>query len=182
MKTELPYSHIIIVTTASMPLGLASTARIRSYCQGFEFYNVTTTIYVFKTTESYQNPVNIYPSGKIGNLSSFRYTNNTTIRSKRFILRRFQDLFGFLNLFVIIEKQVLSANHPQAIIFYGHSFITEFFLIFYCKLRKLKILKEESEHPCVRFNIISIPFYNKLYTNLIYRRYSLLLLIMYRTK
>ena len=148
MVSNFP-KKILIITSNSFPIGMAGTNRILSYCEGFINNGYKPLVICYKPTEYYKNVFNTDSLGIYNNIK-FTYPGGCTVRSKSFLERRINDfLSGFLSIkllwFYFKKKEV------SFVIFYGNCLIIELLAIMISKLYKIKIYKEESEHPLIYF-------------------------------
>jgi len=175
--------NIYILYKGQFPKGLAQTNRILSYAKGFIVNEAKVKVLCLKPTEDYKNVINYYASGIFKNIP-YIYSSKTTIRSKSFIGRRLQNIFGILNAFSIIYKDH-KKNKIDAILFASTSLWTEFYFFILTRLLKIIYLKEESEFPYIyfcksfmgKFRLKIEKFMVKIYERFNYKFYDGLLVI-----
>lgn len=167
---------IVILYKGPFPIGLAQTNRLISYAKGFINNGSNVKILCLKPTEKYRNIVNEMPNGVYKDIP-FLYSSKKTIKSKYFIIRRLQNIFGLLNAFRIIFKDH-KKKKIDAIIFASTSLWTEFYFYILTRLLKIIYLREESEYPCIYFrNSFIGKFSLKIYERFNYKFYDGLLVI-----
>lgn len=164
--------NIIIVTDIGMPNGMAPSNRIITYLKGFGINNIRTEVLIFRPTNHSTNIINPNSKGKIFQFSDFLYTGFSSTRSKFFLIRRLQDIFSLILLFLILELRVIFKKKPKGIIVYTYSLIPEILIILWAKIHFIKVYKELSENPVVYFDRIRFKCYPFLYQNLVLNKYS----------
>lgn len=169
-------ANIYILCKGQFPKGLAQTNRILSYANGFIVNEAKVKVLCLKPTENYKNVINYDASGIFKNIP-YIYSSKTTIKSKSFIGRRLQNIFGILNAFRIIYKDH-KKNKIDAIIFASTSLWTEFYFFLLTRLLNIIYLREESEFPYIYFrNSFMGKFRLKIYERFNYKFYDGLLVI-----
>ena len=168
--------NIYILHKGPFPIGLAQTNRILSYANGFIVNKAKVRVLCLKPTENYKNVINYDASGIFKNIP-YIYSSKTTIKSKSFIGRRLQNIFGILSAFSIIYNDH-KKNKIDAIIFASTSLWTEFYFFILTRLLKIIYLREESEFPYIYFrNSFMGKFRLKIYERFNYKFYDGLLVI-----
>jgi len=147
---------ILILTDESFPVGLATTNRILSYCKGFLHYGYQPEVFCIRPTEYYNNVLNKSVKGTFNDVK-YAYPGGTTIRVASFWERRKNDLFAKYAAIRLLYKN-LKKGEVLFIIFYGNCISFELSSIFFSKLFKIRIYKEENEHPATFFQGSTIFF------------------------
>jgi glycosyltransferase involved in cell wall biosynthesis len=139
----MKFDKIYILTDAPIPIGFAPTNRILSYATGFKKNGVECEIVIFRKTSQKQNK---QQQGYYNGIR-YRYLFSNPIKSKYFVIRRFDNLFV---LFRLLFFSLRNLKKHDVIIYY--SAYTRYILILNAvkKIKGYLLLKEESEHPNVR--------------------------------
>ena len=164
---------IVILTSNPFPDGLAGTNRILCYCKGFIYHGYKPEVWVIRPTEPYSNCINSSTFGTYDNIK-FTYPGRTTIRVASFWGRRKNDQLAKYATLRLLFK-TLQKREISFIIFYGNNISVELFSIFLSRCFRIRIYKEESEHPSIYFSRrnILLSLLNKwIYINKIYRYYD----------
>ena len=159
------------------PLGMARTNRVLSFCKGFIENRAKVKVVCLKPTERLKREILNKISKGVYNGIDFEYSSGTTIRSERFIKRRFQDLLGLINAFFIVRK-ANAKNKISALILFSNSltYIIYFFII--TKLLSITYIQEKSELPFVSMKRPLLGgFYAKLYTSYAYKAFDAMLVM-----
>lgn len=137
-------TKIRLIYGDGFPNGKACANRMYLYAKGLHENGCDVEVIVFKPTESYLGKSkNNFTYGEINGVK-FRYSNSTCIRSKYFVLRRLQDLYGLLKTsFMLITKH---SNSDAIILASCNQFEAVVFSLF-CRLSKIKVIRESSEIP-----------------------------------
>lgn len=135
---------IAILTLAQIPEGLAPSNRVLYHAKGLKANGADVKIFVVKPTEisSWENIKNTEPEGLFGGIP-YEYINGRTIRSKHFLKRRIDDIFGPLKA----AFRVIRDKYDCALLISSNSFyhVTIFKLIF--KLYGKTFIAERTELP-----------------------------------
>lgn len=140
---------IVILTNLPFPVGLAGTNRILSYCKGFLYNGYFPEVICFRPTEHHNSSFNSSVRGTFNDIK-YSYPGGTTIRVASFGGRRKNDLFAEYASLRLLYK-TLKNEEVLFIIFYGNCISVELFSILLSKFFKIKIYKEEGEHPEIYF-------------------------------
>lgn len=156
---------IYIVTDAPIPVGMAPTNRILSYANGFRANGVESEIIIFRKTENIKSISNQISNGTLNGIA-YKYLFKSPVKSKYFIKRRIDVIFGGIKLLWVSLFKFDS--HPVIIYYSSHTYAI--LLLKFSKIFKSHtLLKEESEHPTVYNKIqndISKYLFNKLHYHL----------------
>jgi glycosyltransferase involved in cell wall biosynthesis len=160
---------ILFITNNPFPIGLALSNRILSLARGVNNLGYDVFVLCVRPTEIEGNIFNTNVTGEYEGIP-FSYSL-TQIRNKRFIKRRINDFLSILFSFRIIFKERGKGN--ISLVFFGNYPIYEALLLIFCKLFRVNISKEESEHTSIYFskNHLGIWAY-KLYIKIILRSYG----------
>lgn len=136
-------NKIYILTDAPVPIGFAVTNRLLSYAKGFVKNGMDCEVIVIRKTEHYTRPLNLNPIGEIGGVK-YRYLYKSTIRSKHFIKRRWDDFYGLFSLIVFILSHL---NKNTVALYYSSHIRYALLLSFLRYFKKYLLLKEENDMP-----------------------------------
>ena len=148
-----------VVTPEGCPSGMAGTARIMSHCYGFAEKNIDVKIIVFRSTESMENA---NKSQWINPRLEIKYMIPPLISSICF-LRCWNRLRGIWNMLLLLG---FSSNVPQVLFLYGTPRGISYLLKGICICRKIVMIQERNEHPCLRQNVF------QRFQILLYYRYA----------
>jgi glycosyltransferase involved in cell wall biosynthesis len=138
---------IKIITTETFPVGLAGTNRIMTYAKGFLKNNCIVSVICMIPLDDPKLVFNKLTSGTIDGIY-YNYSCGTTIKNKRFINRKFDELAGIFNVCLEILKEK-SSDKTDAIIYYSPSTSRALLLYLVTRCKGIIFLKEESELPPV---------------------------------
>jgi len=158
-------NKIYIVTDAPIPIGMAPTNRILSYANGFLANGIACEIIIFRKTENTVKITNHKSAGTINGFN-FQYLFKSPIKSKYFLKRRIDNLYGALRLLFFVIFYIKSSS---AIIYYSSYNYTIFILKIAKLFHSFILIKEESEHPEVYLrsqNLLSKFFSTKVHYHL----------------
>lgn len=108
---------IAILTLAGFPEGMAVTNRVFYYAKGLQENGAEVEVIIVKPTEKADNIINRYRKGVYKGVS-FRYAVSGPVRSRNFIKRRIDDIFGP----VIASFKVVKRNYNVAMYIGNNSF------------------------------------------------------------
>lgn len=145
---------IFLLLNQTYPYGYALTKRFHLYAKGFIKNGHTANIVVPLPTEKSNKTINTATSGVYDDVP-FRYTSNSTIRSKKFLHRRIHDFLGALTAGKIFIKE-----KPDIIITSTFSLPFFIFLKLISLVISAKILRERNEVDNLRSD--KVPFYKQL--------------------
>jgi glycosyltransferase involved in cell wall biosynthesis len=159
-------NKIYILTDAPVPTGFAVTNRLLSYAKGFVKNGMACEVIVMRKTEHYTQPVNLNPSGEIGGIK-YRYLYKSTVRSKHFVKRRWDDFYG---LFSLIGFILGSLNGKTVALYYSSHTRYALLLSVLGYFKKYLLLKEENDMPWLYSGAKKMPLkwfiYRKIHFNL----------------
>lgn len=167
MRNKKKQLKIKILTTEGFPVGLAASNRIMTYAKGFAEQNCRVSVHCIKPTEV---PGKVFNHKKSGNINGveYYYDGGKTILASSFIYRRIDNIKAtFKMCFNLIREK--KADKTDAIIYYSSSSSRALVLYFITKIKKIILLKEESEFPAVYLagmNPVQKLFYNKIHYTL----------------
>jgi glycosyltransferase involved in cell wall biosynthesis len=137
-------SRIFIILNDSYPVGMASAKRTATYVKGFTELGYETKVIVPIPKEVYgMTPKNTSSSG-VFNGGTFRFISNKTVRSRYFVKRRIDDVWGYLLTLFFIISNVKSSDK---IIVYGGGWIWYVAVCLTAKLKNVKVFLELNEYP-----------------------------------
>jgi len=163
------YPHVVIITHAPYPNGMALTKRLHYYARAIieaggnaEFLLPNPSLKIFG---------NIKTSGYHENVK-FKYTCNTSTKPPRFLARRKAGLIGYIN---IIRYVISNRNLVNAIIDGGMPYLIH--KILFTRLANILgmiIIQEKSEFPFFKKQSakISVKLYQKFYNFLVPKLYD----------
>src|SRR5690554_6226846 len=157
---------IFLLLNQAYPYGYALTKRFHLYAKGFIENGHFAKIVIPHPTEKI-NSVNKSTSGNFNNVP-FKYTWNTTKRSKNFWSRRWHDFAGAIRTGLVILKE-----KPDILIVSTFSVYIYFYLKLISLVHPFKIIKEKNEIDFLRKEELSqgdirkIRFTNRLFDGFI---------------
>lgn len=131
---------------------MASSKRTSSYVKGFSKngYHSTVIIPVPKdvnnTESNHQNYIGRFNGG------TFCYPYKKVFRSKSFVKRRIDDLFGYITTLIFIIKKI---NYNDKIIVYRGGFFWYFLICLFSKIKGVNVFLELNELPYINHNNIA---------------------------
>lgn len=131
---------VLIVTSTPFPNGMAAANRIRNYGLGLIENDIEPEVMVYRSTELSNKKNHNNDKGEWNNIS-YRYPFSS-IRSKSFIKRRFDDLRDKL-----WSLRYIYNSENEAVFIYMNSLFFEALSIISAKFAKKKILRELCEYP-----------------------------------
>ena len=163
---------VFIITSESIPNGMAATNRILCYAKGLKTNDVDCTILITHRTEKYNAIKNRLSCGNIDGVK-YQYIPTSTIRSKYFIKRRIDDFFDSVKVFF---KVLFSVGNEDKIVIYNVNYFILVSLLLLSKIIGYSIFRELCEYPkatrndslynkCLRY--LEITFLFKLFSGFI---------------
>ena len=150
-------NRLWVVTPEGCPNGMAGTARIMSHCCGFAEKNVDVKIIVFRSAETVENA---NKSQWVNSRLEIKYVTSPLI-SPVFFLRCWNRLRGTWNMLLLLA---FSGNAPQVLFLYGTPRGISYLLKGICLCRRIIMIQERNEHPCLGQNA-----FQRFKTSLYYR-------------
>ncbi len=153
---------IRILTTEPFPVGLAASNRIGTYAKGLSELGCHVVVSVMGPTEVSSRIFNKKKSGSINNFR-FEYYGGKTVLSNN-VFRRKLDIF--LSNWKMCQSVIREKNKDKtdAIIYYSSSTSRVLLLFFITRIKKILLLKEESELPFI------YEANKKFYSRILFRR------------
>ncbi|MRT91926.1 glycosyltransferase family 4 protein [Ancylomarina sp. 16SWW S1-10-2] len=130
---------IFIFNNGSYPYGYALTKRFHLYAKGIINNGHEVKIIIPKPTEQNKETKNVQTSGIFDSVP-FLYTSRKTLRSTKFVNRRIDDFYGYVNSCFLILK-----NPPDIIITSSFPFVLLVFLKICCLIINCKLVREKNE-------------------------------------
>jgi len=130
---------ILLLLNQSYPNGYALPKRFHLYAKGFIYNGHFAKIIIPIPTEKFGDNKN-YPLNGIHDNVPFEYSSINNIRSKHFFKRRFDDIYGVINMGFIIFKE-----NPKIIITSNFSILFILYLKILSYIVSFKLIKEKCE-------------------------------------
>lgn len=127
------------------PYGAAMTFRAFCYAKGIIKNGVECEIVVPQPYDYPDKIVNIENKG-IYKETSFHYSTTNTVRSRSFIKRRIDDLWGYIKTYIYLLRKT---KKQDIVIISRNSHFFTMFLFIICKIRSLHLVKELNEYPYI---------------------------------
>jgi glycosyltransferase involved in cell wall biosynthesis len=136
---------IYIFTSEPFPHGMASTNRIISFAHGFQYHNENVKVVCMRRTDYQDSQFNHEVKGIYRNIP-FQYLSNSTVKSDNYLIRRLE--VASMNFRLLVYCLFYVESH-SLIIYYAAVNTPALILRVTSRLKRNKIIKEESEHPSV---------------------------------
>lgn len=139
-------NRIFIIFNDAYPNGMASAKRTAAYVKGFIEQGLHTEVIIPIAKENYGKfPKNSKSKG-LHNGGTYRYITKKTVRSKFFIKRRIDDLWGYIITLLFILRKI---NKNDKIIVYRGGWLWYAAICITAKLKNAKTFLELNEYPYV---------------------------------
>lgn len=151
--------NIYIILNDSYPVGMASAKRTSTYVKGFTELGFKTEVILPIPKEIHgEIPRNIDSKG-VFNGGTYQFISKKTVRSKYFIKRRIDDIWGYLLTLFFILRNV---NSSDKIIVYRGGWLWYIAICLTAHLKSVKIYLELNEYPYFSAQNIIHKIYRKL--------------------
>lgn len=161
--------NIFVVLNDSYPVGMASAKRTSTYVKGFTELGYKTTVIVPIPKENYGKAPKNSKSKGIFNGGTYQFISKKTVRSKYFIKRRIDDIWGYLLTLFFILRNV---NSSDKIIVYRGGWLWYIAICLTARLKTVKIFLELNEYPYFSAQNIIQKIYRELTFHLSFPLFS----------
>ncbi len=134
---------LIVIGCLNYPRGSAPSNRVHLYCKAFKAENGFPLVINLKSTYTQQQPTFNYLSRYDG--VPFYYSQQTSIREKKFVKRNINKIKGFLNAFIVVRR--IKKTRNITVLFFSIPLLYEFIFYLFLKFNNVPIIREWNEAP-----------------------------------